>query len=79
MALISPTTVKREYGIPVARLRRWRRHGIGPEYFQLTPRSIGYYTGDLADWLADPANAHLHGLPGHGPGSRCRRNVPAGS
>ena len=49
MALISPTTVKREYGIPVARLRRWRRHGIGPEYFQLTPRSIGYYTGDLAD------------------------------
>ncbi|WP_427008548.1 helix-turn-helix transcriptional regulator [Pseudarthrobacter sp. H2] len=79
MALISPTKVEREYGIPVARLRRWRQHGIGPEYFQLTPRSIGYYTGDLADWIQDPANAQLHDIPGHEPADRCGRNVLAGS
>ena len=58
MALISPTVVEQKYGIPVAQLRRWRRAGAGPEYFQLGARSIRYYTPDLDDWLQGQANTH---------------------
>jgi predicted DNA-binding transcriptional regulator AlpA len=65
MALISPTVVEQKYGIPATQLRRWRQAGIGPEYFRLGPRSIGYYAADVDDWFEDPANAYLHDVPQH--------------
>jgi predicted DNA-binding transcriptional regulator AlpA len=65
MALISPTVVEQKYGIPATQLRRWRQRGIGPEYFRLGPRSIGYYTADVDDWFEDPANTYLHDVPHH--------------
>jgi hypothetical protein len=79
MALISPAVVEREYGITTAQLRCWRLAGIGPEYFRLGPRSIGYYTADLEDWLEDPANAHLHNVPSHELTFRCDQKVLTGS
>jgi predicted DNA-binding transcriptional regulator AlpA len=79
MALISPTVVEQHYGIPVARLCRWRAAGIGPEYFRLGTRSIAYYKPDLDDWLQDPANAHLHTIPSHEPTHQDASGVqPAG-
>ncbi|MBT2523244.1 AlpA family transcriptional regulator [Arthrobacter sp. ISL-28] len=75
MALISPSVVEQNYGIPVAQLRRWRTAGIGPEYFRLGPRSIGYYAPDVDDWLEDPANAHLHDVPSHEHAFRRDRKV----
>ncbi|MFF2317966.1 helix-turn-helix transcriptional regulator [Arthrobacter sp. NPDC058097] len=61
MALISPRIVEQQYGIPADRLRRWRQQGIGPEYFQFTPRTISYSAEYLHDWINDPANAPLTG------------------
>ncbi|MFJ5695121.1 hypothetical protein ACIP9X_14905 [Arthrobacter sp. NPDC093125] len=76
MALIPPTAVEQHYGIPVARLRRRRNAGIGPENFQLGPRSIASYAPDLDDWLRDPANAHLHNnTPNREQGHRRREKV----
>ncbi|MFE4542222.1 helix-turn-helix transcriptional regulator [Arthrobacter sp. NPDC056727] len=62
MTLISPSVVEQHYGIPVAQLRRWRERGIGPEYFQFTPRTVCYAEDYLRDWLNDPGNAHLHAV-----------------
>lgn len=59
MALISPLIVEQKYGISVAQLRHWRQHGIGPEYFQFTTRSICYSEEYLSDWFGYPANARL--------------------
>ncbi|MEW1812514.1 hypothetical protein AB0284_17635 [Pseudarthrobacter phenanthrenivorans] len=59
MALISPTTVARQYGISSTQLRQWRRQGIGPEYFQFTSRTISYSDDYLRDWFNDPKNAGL--------------------
>ena len=61
MALISPRIVEQQYGIPADRLRRWRQQGIGPEFFQFTPRTISYSAEYLHDWINDPANALLAG------------------
>ena len=59
MALISPPTVARQYGVSPTQLRRWRRQGIGPEYFQFTARTISYCDDYLRDWFNDPGNAGL--------------------
>lgn len=59
MALISPTEVARQFGISSAQLRQWRRRGIGPEYFQFTPRTVSYADDYLRDWFNDPNNAGL--------------------
>ncbi|TPV48108.1 hypothetical protein FJ661_19685 [Pseudarthrobacter phenanthrenivorans] len=59
MALISPTTVARQYGVSPTQLRQWRRHGIGPEYFQFTARTVSYSDDYLRDWFNDPRNAEL--------------------
>lgn len=59
MALISPTTVARQYGVSPTQLRQWRRRGIGPEYFQFTTRTISYCDDYLRDWFKDPRNAEL--------------------
>ncbi|WP_284977198.1 hypothetical protein [Arthrobacter sp. efr-133-TYG-104] len=65
MALISPTEVARQYGVPAAKLRQWRRRGIGPEYFQFTARTVSYADDYLRDWFNDPNNAGL--LSGESP------------
>ncbi|MFP3581359.1 transposase [Arthrobacter sp. SIMBA_036] len=59
MALISPATVARQYGVSPTQLRQWRRQGIGPEYFQFTARTVSYSDDYLRDWFNDPRNAHL--------------------
>ncbi|WP_139006917.1 helix-turn-helix transcriptional regulator [Arthrobacter crystallopoietes] len=59
MALISPRIVEQQYGITVTQLRRWRRLGIGPEYFQFTSRTVCYSEEYLHDWLLDPDNAEF--------------------
>lgn len=59
MALISPTTVARQYGVSSTQLRRWRRRGVGPEYFQFTARTVSYSDDYLRDWFNDPRNAEL--------------------
>lgn len=59
MALISPPEVARQYGIPATQLRQWRRRGVGPEYFQLTARTVSYSDDYLRDWFNDPRNAGL--------------------
>ena len=59
LALISPTTVARQYGVSPMQLRQWRRRGIGPEYFQFTARTVSYSDDYLRDWFNDPRNAHL--------------------
>jgi hypothetical protein len=51
--------VARQYGIPAAKLRQWRQQGVGPEYFQFTPRTVSYSDDYLRDWFNDPRNAHL--------------------
>lgn len=48
-----------QYGVPATTLRRWRRRGIGPEYFQFTARTVSYHDGYLRDWFNDPRNADL--------------------
>jgi hypothetical protein len=59
MALISPATVARQYGVPATTLRQWRRRGVGPEYFQFTARTVSYSDDYLRDWFNDPRNADL--------------------
>lgn len=59
MGLISPATVARQYGVPATTLRQWRRRGIGPDYFQFTPRTVSYSDDYLRDWFNDPRNADL--------------------
>ncbi|MGN7150782.1 hypothetical protein ACTHQ6_17490 [Arthrobacter sp. SAFR-179] len=59
MALISPTTVARQYGVSPTLLRQWRQQGLGPEYFQFTARTISYCDDYLRDWFNDPSNAGL--------------------
>ncbi|UKA77629.1 helix-turn-helix transcriptional regulator [Arthrobacter sp. FW306-07-I] len=59
MALISPTTVARQYGVSSTQLRQWRQQGIGPEYFQFTARTVSYVDDYLRDWFNDPNNAGL--------------------
>jgi len=59
LALISPTTVARQYGVSSTQLRQWRRRGIGPEYFQFTARTVSYSEDYLRDWFSDPRNAGL--------------------
>ncbi|MHC8609958.1 hypothetical protein ACW4FP_20165 (plasmid) [Paenarthrobacter ureafaciens] len=82
MALISPTEVARQYGVPATMLRQWRRQGIGPEYFQFTARTISYCDDYLRDWFNDPRNTDL--LAEHAPviaatscqGGRVRQGRP---
>jgi hypothetical protein len=59
LALISPTTVARHYGVSPELLRQWRQRGIGPEYFQFTARTVSYCDDYLRDWFNDPRNAGL--------------------
>jgi hypothetical protein len=63
MALISPKSVERMYGVSTADLARWRQTGEGPEYYRISPRVVRYGTDDLEKWFHDPANAHLHDFP----------------
>ena len=56
MRLIPPSTVEQHYGIPTTELRRWRTTGVGPEYFQLTPKTVRYLDDYLHDWFNNPAN-----------------------
>lgn len=63
MPLISPRQVEQRYGVPSEELARWRRAGIGPQYYRITARVIRYGTDDLNEWFTDPINAHLHPLP----------------
>ena len=51
----------RQYGVSPALLRKWRRQGIGPEYFQFTTRTVSYCDDYLQDWFNDPRNADLVG------------------
>jgi hypothetical protein len=51
--------VARQYGISSTRLRKWRRRGVGPEYFQFTARTVSYSDDYLRDWFNDPRNAGL--------------------
>jgi hypothetical protein len=67
MRLIPPSAVEQHYGIPTTELRRWRTTGVGPEYFQLTPKTIRYLDDYLHDWFNNPANAHLHKTSGCAP------------
>jgi len=53
--------VARQYGVSPALLRKWRRQGIGPEYFQFTTRTVSYCDDYLQDWFNDPRNADLVG------------------
>jgi hypothetical protein len=59
LALISPTTVARNYGVSPTLLQQWRQRGIGPEYFQFTARTVSYCGDYLRDWFNDPRNAGL--------------------
>lgn len=63
MISMTPHQVEQKYGVSVAELARWRRAGIGPEYFRPAARPIRYDVGDVDDWFNDPANAHLHDFP----------------
>lgn len=72
MALISPRVVEQQYGITATQLRRWRRLGIGPEYFQFTsrtsatPRSIfmtGYSTLTTPNSPMPDGSKRLTGMP----------------
>lgn len=63
MALISPKSVERKYGVSTADLARWRQSGEGPQYYRISARVVRYGTDDLQKWFSNPANAHLHDLP----------------
>lgn len=63
MILVSAHYVQQKYGVKVSELARWRRHGIGPEYYRPASKIIRYDIGDVDDWFHDPANAHLHDFP----------------
>jgi len=63
MVFVSAHLVEEKYGVRVAELARWRRLGIGPEYYRLAPRIIRYAMADVDEWFHDPANAHLHDVP----------------
>ncbi|MDF9277744.1 hypothetical protein P4U43_08075 [Arthrobacter sp. EH-1B-1] len=65
MALISPKSVERMYGVSTADLARWRQSGEGPEYYRISARLVRYGTDDLDEWFTDPVNAHLHHFPVH--------------
>jgi hypothetical protein len=63
MALISPKSVERKYGVSTTDLARWRKAGKGPECYRISPRLVRYGTDDLERWFSDPGNAHLHHFP----------------
>jgi hypothetical protein len=63
MVLVSARDVQRKYGVSTAEQGRWRRLGIGPDYYQPLTRIIRYDIGDVDDWFNDPGNAHLHDFP----------------
>lgn len=63
MALISPKSVERTYGVSTAELARWRQAGQGPQYYRVSTRLVRYGTDDLEKWFNDPAHAHLHDFP----------------
>lgn len=65
MALISPKSVERKYGVSTADLARWRLAGKGPEYYRISARLVRYGTDDLENWFHDPANRNLHDFPVH--------------
>lgn len=71
MVLVGARYVQRKYGVPVAELARWRRLGIGPDYYQPLARIIRYDIGDVGDWFHDPDYAHLHDFPAEEVAKRC--------
>lgn len=71
MALISPKSVERKYGVSAADLARWRHTGEGPQYYRISARLVRYGTDDLENWFNEPANAHLHDHPVHESADLC--------
>lgn len=74
MALISPQSVERKYEVSTADLARWRRAGIGPQYYGIGARLIRYGTDDLHEWFTDPNHKHLHHSPVHEEALLCLHN-----
>lgn len=72
MALISPKSVERRYGVSTADLSRWRQTGQGPQFYRISPRVVRYGTDDLDEWFHNPENEHLHDLPLAGAPELCR-------
>lgn len=71
MALLSPKQVEQNYETTTAELARWRRSGIGPEYYRIAPRVVRYGTDDLDEWFSDPLHPHLHDVPMDGAPQPC--------
>lgn len=50
--LLNPQQVAALLGVPVATLRQWRTHGIGPRGFRVG-RHLRYRAADVEQWIAD--------------------------
>jgi hypothetical protein len=57
--LLREPLAARVLGVPVSRLRFWRRNGGGPEWVRLGERSVRYRTQDLETFMAHLSGANV--------------------
>ena len=56
--LLTTNTAAKVLCVSTGTLKRWRRHGVGPEWCRLGGRAIRYPAASLAAWLQIASHAN---------------------